>query len=97
MPLEKIKRKNEDMLLTQSQLNSCFLLRVRKFSHPGTCLISSKRGPVGLAGLLLFPGLLPAHVEPVQERKAGSALAPSQCLLLAHFGLRGNLASLWGT
>lgn len=64
------------------------LVRVGKFSHSGTCLISSKRGPVGSAGLLLFPLPFSSHLELAHEKGR-------ECLSEACLGLQGKLASLW--
>ena len=69
-------------------VDQLFLVRGGEFSHSGTCLISSERGPVGLAGPLLFPFPLASLLEPVHGKSRG-------CLSEACLGLQGKLSSLW--
>ena len=69
-------------------VDQLFLVRIGEFSPSGTCLISSKRGPVGSAGPLLFPFPLASLLEPVRGKSRG-------CLSEACLGLQGKLASLW--
>lgn len=89
-------KRNEDMLLTQSQLNSCFLSELEVFTRlaPASFLLKEV--------LLAWQGCFSSHsysplIWNLSMREAGSAVAPSECLSRACLGLQAELASLWGT
>ena len=79
-------------------VDQLFLVGVGEFSHSDTCLISSERGPVGTAWLLLFPFPLASLLEPVRGKGRGCLSAAclvfrENWLLCGH--LRGGARALW--